>query len=161
MATEFHNSPAPVRSALDGLSRLSQTIASRDAELRMLLAHANRVSGTVASRNATTAVLLRDADLLMQELNARRDAIHTLFTNTAALAAQITGLVRDNRAQLQPALGQLNLVLAVLNRHEQDLDRTIAMMAPFTRVFANTLGTGRWFDTFVANLTVPVGVVKR
>lgn len=161
MATEFRNSPAPVRSALDGLSRLSQTIASRDAELRMLLAHANRVSGTVASRNATTAVLLRDADLLMQELNARRDAIHTLFTNTAALAAQITGLVRDNRAQLQPALGQLNSVLAVLNRHEQDLDRTIAMMAPFTRVFANTLGTGRWFDTFVANLTVPVGVVKR
>ena len=28
-------------------------------------------------------------------------------------------------------------------------------MAPFTRVFANILGTGRWFDTYVPNL-VPV-----
>jgi phospholipid/cholesterol/gamma-HCH transport system substrate-binding protein len=28
-------------------------------------------------------------------------------------------------------------------------------LAPFTRVFANTLGTGRWFDTYVQNI-VPV-----
>jgi phospholipid/cholesterol/gamma-HCH transport system substrate-binding protein len=83
-----------------------------------------------------------------------------LFTNTSNLALQITGLVRDNRAQLKPALDQLTQVLAVLQKHEKDLDRTISLMAPFTRVFANTLGTGRWFDTFVANLTVPVGVVK-
>ncbi len=25
-------------------------------------------------------------------------------------------------------------------------------MAPFYRVFANTLGTGPWFDTFIQNL---------
>jgi phospholipid/cholesterol/gamma-HCH transport system substrate-binding protein len=160
MATEFKDSPASVKSALDGLSRLSNTIASRDSELRTLLAHAHSVSQTVADRNASTATLIKDADALMVELNARRDAIHTLFTNTSNLALQITGLVRDNRAQLKPALDQLTQVLAVLQKHEKDLDRTISLMAPFTRVFANTLGTGRWFDTFVANLTVPVGVVK-
>ncbi len=42
----------------------------------------------------------------------------------------------------------------------EDLDQTIAKLAPFTRVYANTLSNGRWFDTFVVNLTVPVGVVK-
>lgn len=160
MADEFKDSPEHVKDALDGLGRLSRTVASRDAELKTLLAHANSVSKTVADRNASTATLIKDADLLMAELNARREAIHTLFTNTSALAQQLTGLVRDNRAQLKPALDQLNQVLAVLQKHEKDLDRTIAMMAPFTRVFANTLGTGRWFDTFVANLTVPVGGIK-
>ena len=160
MATEFRDSPAHVKSALSGLSRLSRTIASRDGDLRTLLARANSVSATVASRNATTAKLIKDADLLLVELEARRAAIHTLFTNTSNLAIQLTGLVQDNRVALKPALGQLNTVLALLTKHEQDLDTTIARLAPFTRVYANTLGNGRWFDTFVANLTVPVGVVK-
>jgi len=160
LATEFRDSPEHVKSALSGLSRLSRTIASRDDQLRTLLARAHAVSGTVAARDSTTATLIKDADLLLVELAARREAIHTLFTNTSNLAVELTGLVRDNRAALKPALDQLTRVLAVLTRHEQDLDRTIARLAPFTRVFANTLSTGRWFDTFVANLTVPVGVVK-
>ena len=160
MATEFRDSPAHVKSALSGLSRLSRTIASRDGDLRTLLARANSVSATVASRNATTAKLIKDADLLLVELEARRAAIHTLFTNTSNLAIQLTGLVRDNRVALKPALGQLNTVLTLLTKHEQDLDTTIARLAPFTRVYANTLGNGRWFDTYVSNLTVPVGVLK-
>ena len=160
MATEFRDSPAHVKSALSGLSRLSRTIASRDGDLRTLLARANSVSATVASRNATTAKLIKDADLLLVELEARRAAIHTLFTNTSNLAIQLTGLVQDNRVALKPALGQLNTVLALLTKHEQDLDTTIARLAPFTRVYANTLGNGRWFDTYVSNLTVPVGVLK-
>ena len=161
MATEFRDSPAHVKSALSGLSRLSTTIASRDDVLRTLLARANRVSTTVASRNDTTAKLIKDADLLLVELQARREAIHTLFTNTSELAIQLTGLVRDNRAALKPALDQLTKVLAVLTKHQQDLDQTIARLAPFTRVYANTLSTGRWFDTYVSNLVVPVGVVKQ
>lgn len=160
MAMEFRDSPQHVKLALNGLSRLSKTIASRDEELRTLLAHANSVSATVASRNVATAKLIKDADLLLVELQARRDAIHTLFTNTSNLAIQLTGLVRDNRVALKPALDQLTSVLAVLTRHEQDLSKTIAALAPFTRVYANTLGDGRWFDTYVANLTVPVGVLK-
>jgi phospholipid/cholesterol/gamma-HCH transport system substrate-binding protein len=160
IAKEFQDSPAHVKLALNGMSRLSRTIASRDSGLRTLLARANRVSATVASRNNTTARLINDANLLLVELQARREAIHTLFTNTSDLAIQLTGLVRDNRAALKPALDQLTSVLAVLTRHETDLDKTIAAMAPFTRVYANTLGNGRWFDTYVANLTVPVGVVK-
>lgn len=160
LATEFKDTPANVRSALDGLSRLSATIGSRDDKLRELLRAANSVTGTVAQQNAVVDKLIDDADLLLAELDKRRDAIHTLFTNTSALAQQVTGLVRDNRAQLQPALQELKKVLAVLQKHEQDLQRTIDAMAPFTRVFANTLGTGPWFDTYIQNLVAPVGTVK-
>ena len=160
MATEFKDSPGHVKLALNGLSRLSRTIASRDGSLRTLLARAHSVSAVVASRNATTATLIKDADLLLVELQARREAIHTLFTNTSDLAIQLTALVRENRAALKPALDGLTSVLAVLTRHQKDLDKTIAELAPFTRVYANTLGNGRWFDTYVANLTVPVGGVK-
>ncbi|GAA4708680.1 MCE family protein [Pedococcus ginsenosidimutans] len=156
LATEFKDSPQDVRAALDGLSRLSRTIASRDAELKRLLASANSVSGTVAQRNKAVESIIKDADLLLVELDKRREDIHTLFVNTSRMAQQITGLVRDNRAELKPALDQLTKVLAVLQKHEQDLNDTIAAMAPFTRLFANVLGNGRWFDTYIQNLTTPV-----
>jgi phospholipid/cholesterol/gamma-HCH transport system substrate-binding protein len=156
LATEFKDSPQDVRAALDGLSRLSRTIASRDAELKRLLASANSVSGTVAQRNKAVESIIRNADLLLVELDKRREDIHTLFVNTSRMAQQITGLVRDNRAELKPALDQLAKVLAVLQKHEQDLGDTIKAMAPFTRLFANVLGNGRWFDTYIENLTTPV-----
>ena len=158
LATEFRDSPPDVKAALDGLSRLSNTIASRDAELKRLLASANSVSGTVAQRNKSIESIIKNSDLLLVELNARRDAIHTLFTNTSAMAQQLTALVRENRAELKPALDQLTKVLAVLQKHEQDLNDTIAAMAPFTRLFSNVLGNGRWFDTYIANLTSPVSI---
>ena len=156
MATEFKDSPPQVKASLEGLTRLSRSIASRDQQLDELLAHAKNVSGTLAARNGEVASLIKDGDLLLAELQKRRAAIHTLLTNTAALASQVTGLVRDNRAQLQPALTQLQQVLSTLRKHQDDLDAGIKAMAPFTRVFANTLGNGRWFDTYIPNL-VPIG----
>jgi phospholipid/cholesterol/gamma-HCH transport system substrate-binding protein len=65
--------------------------------------------------------------------------------------------VQDNRAELKPTLDKLNEVLTLLEDNKADIEKGLELMAPFTRVFANTLGTGRWFDTYVSNLLVPVG----
>ncbi len=159
LATEFKDSPAHVKATLDGLSRLSRTVASRDAELASLLQRANGVSGLVQSRTEQVQTLIGDADLLMVELAKRREDIRTLFRNTAALADQLTALSQENRAQLKPALDELHQTLTLLQKHDADLQKTIQLMAPFTRVYANTLSSGRWFDTWVSNLVVPVGQV--
>ena len=110
------------------------------------------------SRNATRrwSRSSRTPTCCSSSCNARRDAIHTLFTNTSAMAQQITGLVRDNRGRAQSGPRPADKVLAVLQKHEKDLGDTIAAMGPFTRLFANVLGNGRWFDTYIANLTTPV-----
>ncbi len=159
LATEFEDSPEHVKATLDGLSRLSRTVASRDAELASLLERANGVTGLVASRNEQVEALITDADLLMVELAKRREDIRTLFANTRALADQLTALSQENRAQLKPALDELHQTLSLLEKHDADLQKTIQVMAPFTRVYANTLGNGRWFDTWVSNLVIPVGQV--
>jgi len=153
MATEFKDTPEEVQASLDGLSRLSRTIASRDAELQQLLASSREVTEVLAGRDAELELLVDDANLLLIELDRRREDIARLFDATARLAAQITELVRENRAQLQPTLEQLQQVLSILQENKADLERGIELMAPFTRVFANTLGTGPWFDTYVQNLT--------
>ena len=155
VANTFRDSPEEVRAAVDGLGRLSRTVASRDAQLRELLQHANGVTGVLADRNKQLVSLLTDGDLLLQELRKRRADIHTLLVSTVTLSQQLTGLVRENRAAIGPALANLKNVLATLEANQANLDRSIRLVAPFVRVFANTTGNGRWFDTYIQNL-VPV-----
>jgi phospholipid/cholesterol/gamma-HCH transport system substrate-binding protein len=155
LADTFRNSPSEVRASLDGLSRLSTTIASRDAKLRELLTHAQGVTSVLAARDQDLVVFLKQADLVLQEVTARREAIHRLLTTTTELSEQLTALVRENRANLAPALASLRNVSAVLRKNEHNLDVALPRLATFVRLFANNLGNGRWFDTYVWNLTNP------
>ena len=110
----------------------------------------------MAERNKTLETLIKDADLLMVELDARREAIHTLFTNTSAMAQRVTALcARTARSSACARRGDQGAGGA--RGHEKDLNDTIAAMAPFTRLYSNVLANGRWFDTYIANLTGPVG----
>ena len=157
LADDFRSSPTEVKASLSGLSRLSQTIASRDAKLRTLLDRAAGVTQVLADRDDDLVAFLKDSDLLLQEVKARRAAIHTLLTTTTTLSEQLIGLVRENRATLAPALADLKVVTDMLRANENNLDLSVQRLAPFVRLFANNLGNGRWFDTYVYNLSNPSG----
>jgi phospholipid/cholesterol/gamma-HCH transport system substrate-binding protein len=152
IADTFNNSPAQIKSALTGLSRLSRTVASRDAQLTQLLASADNVTGVLASRDSQVKALIDDGDLLLKVVEQRRAQIHAMLVDTAKLAQQLIGLVRDNRAQLDPALAHLRTVVDILQKNQDNLDKGLQVLAPFVRDFANTLGNGQWFDTIVYNL---------
>ncbi|SDM64469.1 phospholipid/cholesterol/gamma-HCH transport system substrate-binding protein [Lentzea albidocapillata subsp. violacea] len=162
LSDTFKNSPEHVRGALDGLSALSKTISSRDEQLAKLLDNTRQLTRTLADRNAEFEKLLADGNLLLGELRKRREAISALLTGTRNLSRELSGLVTDNQNQLGPALEQLGRVTTILQRNQDNLDRSLALMAPFYRVFANTLGNGRWFDTYICGLLPPsvnLGVV--
>ena len=156
LSADFQDTPADVKASLNGLSRLSQTISSRDDALRELLVHADSISAVLSDRSDQLTTLINDGDLLLQQIEARREVIHELLVNTSSLALQLSGLVADDRAKLGPALDRLHAVLAILQRNQDNLDQTVKLLAPFVRVFANNLGNGRWFDTYVQNLVLPL-----
>jgi len=145
----------PIRPALDGLTRLSRTISSRDEQLGRLLANTRATTQVLADRDAEVARLLSDGNLVLGELRARKQVIDALLVGTQALSGQLTGLVRDNEATLRPTLVQLNGVLTTLQQNSANLENGVRLLAPFIRLFNNTIGTGRWFDTFVCNLDPP------
>ncbi len=155
LSQAFADTPASVQASLTGLSRLSQSIASRDTELRELLSRARGVTAVLAQRDEEFRRLVTDGNLLLAEVSRRRDAIHHLLVATNALANQLSGLVADNRAQLEPALRQLRGVVGTLQRNRVNLEKTLAAMGPFVNAFANVVGNGRWFDSYVAGLLQP------
>jgi phospholipid/cholesterol/gamma-HCH transport system substrate-binding protein len=146
----------PVRGALDGLSRLSRTISSRDQELARLLANTRTTTQVLADRDAEVERLINDGNLLLSELRARKAAIDNLLSGTVALSAQLRGLVADNEATLRPTLEQLDGVLSTLEANSANLENGLRLIAPFARVFANVVGNGRWFDAYICNLDPPI-----
>jgi phospholipid/cholesterol/gamma-HCH transport system substrate-binding protein len=153
LSDDFKGTPTSVQNVLSGMTRLSNTIASRDAQLRNLLQKANEVTGVLASRDADLQKLISDGGLLLDELNNRRAAIHSLLVNTTTLSTQLQGLVADNQKTLGPLLDQLHGLLTLLQKNQDSLDRGLALLGPFYRVFNNTLGNGRWFDNYIQNFS--------
>ncbi|MEV4784318.1 MCE family protein [Streptomyces tuirus] len=152
LSTTFQDSPEEVRASIKGLSKISRTVASRDKALRGLLDHANGVTGVLSDHTEDFSALVKDGDKLFKEISKRRTAIHKLLKTSAALGIQLSGLVEDNRAEIGPALKGLNTFVRMLERNQASLDRSVALLAPYVRVFTNTLGNGRWFDAYVQNL---------
>ena len=151
LADLTRNTPDEFRGALSGLSRLSANIAEKDAQLNTLLVNLERVSTVLDERDEDIIALMEDSDVLFRALVARRDAVHDLLVSSTRLSKELTTLIRQSREDLKPALAHLENVVAVLNKNEDNLDSSLRLMAPFYRVFANTLGTGPWFDTWIAN----------
>ncbi|GAA3155348.1 MCE family protein [Blastococcus jejuensis] len=152
MAETFADTPDEVRTSLQGLARLSDTIASRDAQLGQLLSATRQVTQVLADRNGEFNQLIVDSNTLLTAVQERRALIDSILTSTQELSRQLSGLVDDNREALTPALQQLNTVTDILSRNRAALAQTVNNLAPFVRVFTNTLGTGRWFDSFVNDL---------
>ncbi|PVG81244.1 ABC transporter substrate-binding protein [Nocardioides gansuensis] len=146
------NTPDEFRAALSGVSRLSANVAARDAQINTLLQNLERVAGVLDERDEDIIALMEDSRVLFDALVTRRQAIHNLLVSTSKLSKELTLLVRQSRADLKPALRHLESVVAVLNKNEDNLDNGLRLLAPFYRVFASTLGTGPWFDTYIQNM---------
>jgi phospholipid/cholesterol/gamma-HCH transport system substrate-binding protein len=157
LADTFRDTPDDVRASLTGLSRLSRTIASRDQQLQVLLQRSSTVTKVLSERDQDLTAFMSDSSLILQELRRRRAAINELLTTTTQLSEQLIALVRENRATLGPALAKLHNVVLVLKANQANIDKALPRLATFTRVFANNLGNGRWFDTLVQNLSSPTG----
>ncbi|HEY9438297.1 MAG TPA: MCE family protein [Streptomyces sp.] len=152
IADTFKDSPPDVRSAADGLSALSRTVSERDAQLATLLKGSKQLTKTLAGKKSSFETILRDGDLLLSEIQARRDSIHLLLTGTRDLGTRLTALVADNNTQLKPTLDSLGRVTAVLVKNRKSLDKVLKLAGPYNRLVGNTLGSGRWFDTYVCGV---------
>lgn len=152
MASLTQNTPAGFRSTLKGLSALSANVAARDAQLNQLLGNTKVVAGILAQRSGDIVGLMKDSNVLFNAVVARRQAIHNLLVATTQMSTQLTQLVNGSKADIKPALAQLEGVTNLLLKNQANIDESLRVMAPFYRVLTNALGTGPWWDTWIANM---------
>ncbi len=152
MAETFKDSPPDVRAAVKGLSALSKTVSKRDTELAELLSGSKKLTKTLETKKSSFETLIEDGGQLLGELKARRTAIKALLTGSQDLGRELGGLVRDNEKELTPTLAALGRVTGVLAENKDKLDKTLSLLGPYYRLIGNTLGSGRWFDSYICGV---------
>jgi phospholipid/cholesterol/gamma-HCH transport system substrate-binding protein len=152
LADLTRNTPQSFRRALAGVSALSGNLAARNEQIGTLLQNLRSVTTTLNARDQDIVGLMRDSAVLFKALVKRRQAVHNLLSSTSQLSVELTKLVRQSRGDLKPALTHLSAVVDVLNKNADNIDQSIRLMGPFYRVFADTLGNGPWFDTYIQNM---------
>ncbi|MFL6239338.1 MAG: MCE family protein [Actinomycetes bacterium] len=155
IAATFRDSPPSVRAMLDGLSRLSRSVASRDRQLSDLLQSASGVTGVLSQRREQLVTLLDGGSQLLSMIRQREQVIAALLTHSRELATQLEGLVRDNEAKIRPLLDHLHSVVQILQQGQTNLQESIQRLFVWTRRNIETIGNGPWFDGEVVNFTNP------
>jgi phospholipid/cholesterol/gamma-HCH transport system substrate-binding protein len=152
LAETFKDTPPDLKIALEGVARFSDTLNTRDAQLRNLLGNANKVTAVLAKRSDQIASLVANANALLAELLSQRNSVDALMTNLTAVSKQISGLFNDNRTQLKPAVDKLNGVLSILDNRKKELQRTLYLLRRYAMSFGEVLGSGPFFKASLVNL---------
>lgn len=151
----LRETPTEFRSALKGVSALSRTLSSRDAELQTLLTKASSVSRVLSDRNQEITGILGDGSRLFDELAMRREVLGQLLRNVQKATAQLTGLARDNKASLKPALTELRKTARLLTEYRGTLDFAIKNTGAYVRSLGESVAGGPFFQAYLSNLTSP------
>lgn len=142
------STPKEFSSAINGLADVSQTLGSRDKQINILLDSLTRASTVLNQHSAQIESLLKDSDQLFAAVAARRASIHNLLVAAQDISTQLSALVRSSRADLKPALDRLTKITQLLKANQSALDEALRLSPSFYSAFADTLGSGPWFDVY-------------
>ncbi|MFL6180317.1 MAG: MCE family protein [Actinomycetes bacterium] len=152
VSTTLDGATPDLQAAISGIGRLAETVGSRDATLRALLAHADDFSKVLADRSKDLTTLVHDGNLLFAELLERRNDIQSLLSNVSSMAAQLTALVDANAKIVGPALHQLDGVIAILQKNKDNIDKSLRGLSVYATGLGEVVASGPFFTAYVQNV---------
>ena len=141
--------------ALTGVARLSEVVTTRSSQVGELLDAARSVTDQLSESSDDIVGLMEQTNLVVSEVTARRDAIHRLLVETTGLSDALTAIVKQTREDLTPALRDVNLALASLNKEDDALKKVLDVMAPAVRYVSNATGNGPYVDLYGHDPAIP------
>ena len=125
LAQTFANTPPDLQAAVAGLSRFSQSLNHRDAQLRNLLSNANKTTKVLAERSDQVVTLISQTNALLAQLRTESGALDEVSGNLSRLSKQLSGFVAENREQFKPSVDKLNGVLTIVANRKDRLQDAI------------------------------------
>lgn len=144
--------PPDLRSTIDGVRRLSETVASRDGALRDLFAGSAGVSKILADRNQEIVSMFGQGRILFRALNDRSDSIHRVLVQSNAIAQSLNSISGEVKDTLQPTLTELGKIIDLLNNNYDNLNKSITGMEQYVNQVSETVGSGPYFQIILQNI---------
>jgi phospholipid/cholesterol/gamma-HCH transport system substrate-binding protein len=152
LSATFADTPPELKIAIDGVSRFSQTLNERDAQLRGLLTNADKATSVLAERSNQVVSLIGNTNALLAELESQSAAVDQISGNISALSQQLQGFIGENKATMRPALDKLNGVLTMLDNRKERLQKSLHLLTEYSMSLGESVASGPFFKTYVANL---------
>ena len=126
-----------VQQILDGLTDLTRVVSDRETEARRLLDSAQTLTGTLADRDEELGAAIDNLNVVVGDLAERRTALVELLDSTSAAARELSGVIGDNREDLDVVLDQVHTTLETIGDHQVDLAQAIAYLGVGIEGFAS------------------------
>jgi len=151
LGTQLHTLPPIVPQAVQNVHTLSSIIAQRRDQLGSLLKTTEVVSNTLERQHTNIANMVRQGQALVGEFVLRRASFHAMMQALTNLVQTLSGIVIDDRPELENLLRNLRQLSDMLGQHD-DLVRSILQSGPVAlRGLANATGSGNAADLNAVN----------
>ncbi|WP_174189163.1 MCE family protein [Nocardia barduliensis] len=142
LSRELHGVPALIPGILSDVRSLSGVIAQRRDQIGALLTSTSQVSTVIDRQQADLAAVIGQGRTLLQQINARQDALRRLLDATTTLVHRLEPIVVGGHGEIDQLLTDLHDMTAMIAAHD-DLLRNILQILPVPwRLFANATGSG-------------------
>ena len=148
----LRDTPANLKVAVAGVSRLSAVISERDTQLRGLLENARKATTVLGERTGQVVSLIHDTNGLLGQLRTQSVALDEISVNITSLANEIRAVVADNRDTLKPTLDKLNAMLTIIDERKAEVQQSIRGFGAYAMGLGESLGSGPFFKAYLSNL---------
>ncbi|MCT7658441.1 MCE family protein [Mycobacterium deserti] len=142
LGKQLQTLPPVIPQALTNTHRLSTIIAERRDQLGSLLETTETVTNTLHRQQATIGSLIRQGNTLVGEFVTRRATFHAMMDALTNLVETLSGIVIDDRPELEDLLRNVRELSGMLGKHDDLLRSTLQSGPVALRGLANATGTG-------------------
>ncbi|CRZ17963.1 MlaD family protein [Mycolicibacterium neworleansense] len=151
LGKQMEGLPAVVPRALQNTHTLATIIADRRDQLGSLLETTDVIGNTLRRQQSTIGSLVNQGNDLLGEFVMRRASFQAMLAGLTNLVQTLTGIVIDDRPQLEKLLTDLRDLSNMLGQHD-DLLRSVLQSGPVAlRGLANATGNGNAGEMHVGN----------
>jgi phospholipid/cholesterol/gamma-HCH transport system substrate-binding protein len=147
--------PDDARAALDGLAKVSGTLAAKQQQVSDVLSAARSIVQTLNQNSGALVGLLVQGQQFLHLVVQRHALVDQLLRDTAQLGNQLRTLMQHNRSQLNTFLASIDSVSKLLVREKRQLQQSIVYLGQFGVNITNVTGAGPWLDLLTPSVVVP------
>jgi virulence factor Mce-like protein len=151
LGEQMQGLPEVVPQALANTHTLATIIADRRDQLGSLLKTTELVSTTLRRQQSAIGQLITQGNDLVGEFVARRASFQALMASLTNLVETLSGIVIDDRPELENLLVNLRELSDMLGQHDDLLRSTLQAGPVALRGLTNATGTGNAVDLNVSN----------
>lgn len=137
---------------LGNLGDISQTLSARDQRLARLIGDLNGVTKILNRQSGDIKTSLGQFNELMESLARATPTIRSVVDELNTAATKFGGILARNRANLDQEIGDLSIILSIVNENLGPLDKVAKNLKEVLLATARTQSYGEWWTLYVVNL---------